>query len=560
MGERTSINRDPRINRISKRNSNSQWIEGFEPNNRRPRYQEDSTFQPACANNINIDRRNIIRRDQFTQYEIFQNEENPRNPYLEQMFISNRCYEEENIETVSVTIIRNLNLENPRQKRSCDCKSRDQIFLKVIKRKTFGSHFECIHLGEIDRSGVENMVGNDSENVEDIDARPAAKITTRRKSVNIKVAIEDENIKTFLEQLEYYRSKHRIKHFPADKVHNLKRLNFNSLSEHFHFCDPFLDLEKFIEALGNTTKKHGVICKVGSTVAKLVEDSSGYLKIYVNRAKSDLELSNICAVYIYNDANGRNHCERVAVQCGRGLSGIGNERNDFGAVKIENLKHVRLLYIVPIYESKELSVSEILRSNSNTNNFIHIVTNYLLEMSNIESTFCGECNKVCKNKHNHTGTLDVYKTDDNIDLLDTNTLTRSDLKKVEETNLKIHGVTSLTNVFDRYKEIILKWTKYFEDNFLGSKFEISAHEPYFKISSYPLWYQNKNKVMEIKTKERFLKDIKDPSTRRYKCSIMNECNFETILKEDAEKHLIEYHLNKLSTVDLTRKVSESIGK
>jgi len=299
---------------------------------------------------------------------------------------------------------------------------------------------------------------------------------------------------------------------------------------------------------------------VGSTEAKLVEDKTGYIKIFVQRRYKDLELSNIFAIYTYG-GNYRNHCERVAVQCGRGLSGTGNDKVDIGELNFKNpLKTARLLYIVPINESKELSVRDILRSNNNDNNNIHIVTHYLLEMSNIESTFCGECNKVCKNKHSHTGTPDVYKSDGKINLEDINTLIRSDLEKVEKTNLSIHEGTRYAMVFDRYRDRIFHWTKYFEQNFLGCKFDITAHEPYFKISSYPIWYQNKHNKTKIKTLEKILKDAQNSLTHRYICYLVKGCSFETINRKDAEKHMCENHFIELTKDELTRMVLQSINE
>lgn len=298
---------------------------------------------------------------------------------------------------------------------------------------------------------------------------------------------------------------------------------------------------------------------MGSTEAKLVKDKTGFIKIFVQRKYKFLELSDIFAIYTYG-GNYRNHCERVAVQCGRGLSGTCNDKIDFGELNMKSLKTARLLYIFPISESKILSVRDILRSNSNENNDIHIVTHFLLEMSNIESSFCGECNKVCKNKHSHTGTPDVYKSDGKINLEDTNTLIRSDLKKVEKTNLLIHGRTRYSMVFDRYRDRILHWTKYFEQNFLGCKFDITAHEPYFKISSYPIWYQNKHNRTEIKTLQKILKDVLDPTSNRYICTFKEGCNFETINREDVEKHMREYHFKELTINELTKLVLLSINK
>lgn len=298
---------------------------------------------------------------------------------------------------------------------------------------------------------------------------------------------------------------------------------------------------------------------VGSTEAKLEKDKSGYLKIFVQRNYGHLELSDIVAVYTY-DVNFRNHYERVAVQCGRGLSGIGNEENDFGAVIVKKLKHVRLLYIDPlnISKEKELSVKHILRSNSNDNNYIHIVTHCLLEMSNIESTFCGECNKVCIGMHSHKGTPEVYKNDGKIDLNKTGTLNQLDLQKVEETRELIHGSARFSTIFERYKEIILHWTNYFKQNFGGCKYVISSHEPYFKISSYTIWYQNKRNKFEIKTLQKILMDVLDPSSHLYKCKIIKKCIFESSIQKDTEKHMKEHHFTELTADEVTKKVLQSI--
>jgi len=297
---------------------------------------------------------------------------------------------------------------------------------------------------------------------------------------------------------------------------------------------------------------------VGSTNAKLVRDKTGYLKIFVQRNYGHLELSDIVAVYTY-DVNFRNHHERVAVQCGRGLSGIGNGENDFGATIVKKLKHVRLLYIAPINELKKVSIGEIHRSNCNENNYIHIVTHYLLEMSYIESSFCGECNKVCKGTHSHKGTPEVYKNEDKIDLKDFKTMTPNDYEKIKKTNKLIHGRTRLSSIFDLYKERILYWTKYFEENFL-SKFKISAHEPYFKISSYPLWYQNNKNKFEIKTLQRILRDVQDPKTHRFICTVDKECKFDVTNTKDVENHMREKHFTELTMVKLISMVLKSTNK
>lgn len=191
-----------------------------------------------------------------------------------------------------------------------------------------------------------------------------------------------------------------------------------------------------------------------------------------------------------------------------------------------------------------------LRSNSNDNNYVHIVTHYLLEMSKIESSFCGECDKVCREKHSHTGPPEVYKNDNKIDLKDLNTLTRSESRRLEETNSLIHGKSQLSSICDQYKERILYWTKYFKQNFLGCKYEISAHDPYYKISSYPLWYQNKHNEKEIKTTQKILKDAQNPINHRYKCAIIESCSYETNSRDDAEKHMRKYHFTELTNHQL----------
>jgi len=239
-------NIDPR-NRNLKRTNCSPWNEGFEPYNHRPRYQEDSFHHQGYYQNQSryySDQQNFNNYGYNNNYEFSINSQNNRNvPQVQNIYIGTNVfvtggsvYNNSNIDSKDNTFngsFQNNNFTstgtNPRSRNPEHSFTNNQRNeeAKTVQMYICPQTFDLKEVGEIN---------NNSNNVEDNNAHPAAEIITNIKSVSMKVAIKEKNIELFLKQLDEYKSKHQIELY-TDKTNNLKRLNYNSLNQNLHFCE-----------------------------------------------------------------------------------------------------------------------------------------------------------------------------------------------------------------------------------------------------------------------------------------------------------------------------------